>query len=120
MATTQIDELSPDYMGAERIALTLDPSQTRVAALESVLVQVDYAKTLPEGVVLPLELVVQGPSAGSYQRRAFTRVAPRTLVFTPREGGPHLVLLREVAHNRWVGKLRLDVEGETLERRRPL
>lgn len=118
--TTQIDELSPDYIGAERITLTLDAAQARVAALESVLVQVDYAKALPEGVVLPLLLEVQGPSPGSYQRRAFTRVAPKALVFTPREGGPHLVLLRELAHNRWVGKLRLDVEGETLERRRPL
>lgn len=116
MGSAQLDELAPRYMREDRIDVTLDSLQVRVAALESVLLSVSYQRTLPEGVVLPLIFEVQGPSPSSYQRRVYSRVAPTAVIFTPREGGTHLVVIRENAHNRWFGKLRLDVEGETIER----
>jgi hypothetical protein len=120
MGSPALDELSPPYLREERIDLTLDESIVTPAAFSSVLVNVDYARTLPEGVMLPLIMEVQGPSAQSYIRREFMRQAPDTLIFTPSEGGPHLVVLREVAHNRWWGRLHLSVEGERLDEPRPL
>ncbi len=115
-----LEELSPSYIREPRIALsiTLD-AVTKLApparAFQPVLLDVDYASTKPEGVVLPLLLEVQGPSPASYQRREFLHAAPDSLVFEPREGGTHLVTLREVAHNRWWGSLRVEVEGERLD-----
>lgn len=114
-----LDELSPPYVREARFDLTValgpDKLLAPIRAFTSVVIDVSYARTAPEGVMLPILLEVQGPSAGSYQRREFLRAPPASIIFTPREGGPHLVTLREVAHNRWHGSLRLDVEGERLE-----
>ncbi len=112
---TLLDDLSPSYVGEDRLDVRLDASQETVRALQPTLFTVDYSRALPEGVMLPLVLEVQGPSAGSYQRRIYTRV-PKSVVVTFREGGAHLVILKEVAHNRWHGKLRVQVEGDALER----
>ncbi len=120
MAGPSMEELSPRTLREDRIDLELDASVTTVAAFSSVLVNVSYSRTLPQGVLLPLIFEVQGPSAESYQKRVFYRHAPSSLVFTPVEGGPHLVALREAAHNRWWGRLHLDVEGERLDEPRPL
>jgi hypothetical protein len=109
-----IDEIAPPEIRAKRIALTLDPSVSVVRAFEPIVVNVDYAKTLPDDVMLPLILEVQGPSTESYQRREFIRVKPGSFVVRPREGGVHMVTLREAAHNRFWGSLRLDVQGEQL------
>lgn len=113
-----LDEISPRYIGEDRIDLSLDPSITVPGAFAPLLVNVSYARCEPNGVMLPLIFEAQGPSAESYIRRVFSRAAPASLIFTPREGGPHLVVLREAAHNRWWGRLRLSVEGETLDRRK--
>lgn len=118
MTDRLLDEIAPRYIREKRIDLTLDPAIVQVRAFNPVRVIVDYSRAAPEGVVLPLILEIQGPSAGSYQRREFLRVAPRALLWSPREGGVHLVVLREAAHNRWFGSLRLDVEGELLEPKR--
>ena len=67
------------------------------------------------GVELPLELIVQGTSDGSYQHRVFSRLTPALLAFTPREGEAHSVALRETGHNRWWGSLRFQVAGELLQ-----
>jgi len=115
-----MEELTPRTMREDRIDLSLDASVTVQRAFSSLLVNVSYARCAPEGVILPLILEVQGPSAESYQRREFYRHAPQSLVFTPVEGGPHLVTLREAAHNRWWGRLRLTIEGERLNEPRPL
>jgi hypothetical protein len=117
MAT--IDELSPAYVRDKRINLTLDVG-ARPRANSSVLVSVSYARTLPEGVALPLVLEVQGPSHRSYVRRDYTRAAPGSVIFTPQEGGPFVVTLREVGHNRWWGSLNLTVEGELIEPPKPV
>lgn len=107
------EELSPNYVRERRIELALAPLETPMA-LRPLLVTVSYARTLPEGVVLPLIFEVQGPSPQSYQRREFLRTAPRSIIFTPREGGEHLVSLREAYHNKWWGSLTVQVAGELL------
>lgn len=110
-----IEQLSPSYIADQRLVLQLPAGAAEPRAGTSVLVDVDYAGALPEGVELPLILDVRGPSSASTQRRVFRRVAPASVVFTPREGGAHYVVLREAFHNRWWGSLRLDVEGELLD-----
>lgn len=119
MSDSIAEEISPSYIREKRLDLTLDPSITVVRAFQSVLINVSYTRTLPGGVMLPLVLEIQGSSPESYQRREYTRTAPNSIIFTPREGGPHKVVLREVAHNRWWGVLSLDVAGEQLRPPRP-
>ena len=114
-----IDEISPSYLGDDRIALTLATTGA-LAAFAPISFAVDYSACLPEGIMLPLELIVQGPGAGSYQRRVFSRRAPNSLTFKPREGGSHLVILREVAHNRYWGRAKIKITGEELLVSRPL
>lgn len=120
MASAWQDEVSPSYLREDRIDLTLDASNADPAAFQSLLINVSYTRALPQGVMLPLILEVIGPSSTSYQRREFTRSAPNTLIITPREGGAHRVILREVAHNRWFGRLSLQVAGELLEAETPV
>lgn len=119
MVDSLIEEISPSYVRAKRFDLTLEPN-AKARANNALLVNVSYSRALPEGVMLPLVLEIQGTSSKSYQRREFTRAAPSAIIFTPREGGPHLVTLREAAHNRWFGTLKLDVEGELLDPPRPV
>jgi hypothetical protein len=119
MAETTLDELSPAYVRDKRITLAVEQG-AKVSAGRPLLLTVSYAKTLPEGVMLPLLLEVQGPSRASYVRREYTRAAPGAVIFTPREGGPFTVILREVAHNRWFGTLNLTVEGELIEPPKPV
>jgi hypothetical protein len=120
MAGPSLEELSPRTLREDKLDLQLDPSVITPRAFSSVLVNVSYERTLPEGVCLPLIFEAQGPSAGSYVKRIFTRHVPSSVVFTPAEGGPHLVTVREAAHNYWWGKLNLTVEGEQLDPPRPL
>lgn len=110
---TLIDELSPETIGEDRITLALAAGITPRAFLP-VLVEVDYGRCGPEGVVLPLELLIQAPSAGNVIRRVLRRAAPRSIAFTPREGGLHGVLVRELGHNRWNGHLRIVVTGDPM------
>lgn len=113
-----LEELAPTYLREPRLDLSLtlldDRTRQTPRAFQPVLVEVGYTRAEPEGVMLPLVLEVQGPSPESYQRRVFAHAAPASLTFTPREGGRHSVILREVAHNLWWGLLELDVEGELL------
>lgn len=110
-----VDEISPSTYGEDRIDLTLSQATPAPRAFEGVIVNVGYDRCAPEGVVLPLELTIVGPSgAATYQRRVFRRFAPQDIAFTPREGGQHLVRLGEAHHNRWFGSLELNVEGNSL------
>ena len=108
------DELSPGYVKERRIKLSLDPNTGVPRARQSVVIFVDYADALPEGIVLPLILEVQGPSALSYETRSFVRNAPQSLVVTPKEGGDYTVILRENAHNRWWGSVKFTAQGDQL------
>lgn len=109
-----IDSISPDYMGQDLISLQLNTETLEPRALSSVIVDVDYSSTEPEGVVLPLELTIRSPTPKNIVRRIFRTLRPSTIAFTPQEGGPHLVLLRETAHNRYVGILTIEVTGDRL------
>jgi hypothetical protein len=115
MSEVLLEEIAPRYVREKRFDLTLDAGISIVRAGASVVVNVSYVRSAPEGAMLPLLLEVQGPSPTSYQRRAYLRTAPASIVFSPREGGPHTLVLRELGHNKWFGTLNLDVEGELLE-----
>jgi len=116
---TVLDELSPRYIGEDRLKLSLGEEEAVLQAFRSIVVHVDYTATLPQSVVPPLVLEVSGPSVTSYHRRVFKR-PPASFVFTPLEGGPHTVTFREAAHNRWWGNLKLQIDGEQLDRERPI
>jgi hypothetical protein len=108
-----IDELSPATIGEDKIVLAVDPSTDPPTALKAVQINVDYGKADAEGgVALPLDLIIQGPTQESYIARTYRRFVPKTLSFVPIAAGVHLVLLREQAHNRWVGRLRIVVIGD--------
>lgn len=107
-----IDELSPLSVGSERIALAPADPLTPARAFSPFSVAVDYALCDPEGVVLPLEMVVTSPSKST--RTLFRRVVPTELTIHPDEGGPWIVVLREHAHNLWWGRLAIDVDGDRL------
>jgi len=117
--STSLDEICPRCIGEDRLVLQLQTMGV-VRAFTQTAISVDYSATAPEGVVLPLELLIQGPSPQSYARRVFMRSRPTTLIFTPREGGSHLITLREFAHNKWWGRLVVDVEGQQLQEPRPI
>jgi hypothetical protein len=106
-----LEELAPMYVGAEALALSVDPNAT-LQAFTAIDISVDYSGADPLGVRLPLELLITSPSPTNFRRRQFLRSAPDVISFTPQEGGRFLVVLREVGHNRLLGKLSLVVEGD--------
>ena len=107
-----LDEICPRTVREKKLDLSTDPESEAPRANRAVMLTVSYARTAPDGVVMSLIMEVQGPSATSYRKRVYRRTRPTTLLFTPREGGRHLVVLREAAHNRWWGSLALEVAGE--------
>lgn len=110
-----LDELAPLEVGSESLGLSLaDPTAT-LQAFRAININVDYSGAGDDGVQFPLELRITGPSPSSFEQHFFRRTAPSQLSFTPKEGGPYLVLLREVAHNRRKGKLVLEVAGERVD-----
>ncbi len=112
--TLPIDEIAPSYVKEKRFDLTLADDTGLPKANQSIVINVAYDRALPEGVVMPLILEVQGPSESSYQRREFLRTAPSSIVVIPREGGLFRVILREFAHNKWFGSVGFTVSGEPL------
>ena len=112
-----VDQMSPDYVGEDRITLSLDTSTSPARALSPVQINVDYALAEPQGASLPLELIVNGPT---YLRKLFRTVRPPFFVFIPELPGEHLVLLRETGHNRWVGRLLVEVVGDRFQTTNPI
>jgi hypothetical protein len=111
------DALSPSTYGEDRIDLTLSPETPTPIALSPVIILVAYDRADPEGICLPLELTITGPSGrGTFQRRFFRRVKPLEISFRPTEGGPTLIRLAELFHNRYIGRLVLDIAGNPLDR----
>lgn len=110
------EEFSPKIVGANRLKITLSPDTLTPAALTPVIFLVDYSgATADGGVVLPLEMLVQAPSTAGFKRATFTRTRPSALVYTPISSGPHLVLLREMWHNKFFGSLTFEVVGDPLD-----
>jgi hypothetical protein len=113
-----VDEISPREIGEDRINLELSTDTLNPIVFAPVIVIVSFERCLPEGVVLPLEFTVTGPSGkATFQRRYFRRVRPAEVTFRPTEGGSHLVRVAELFHNRWWGGLVIDVAGDPLDRR---
>jgi hypothetical protein len=112
-----IDEISPPYIGEDKITLALADPAAAVLAFVPFQITVDYSASLEEepkvGLVLPLELIFQSPT-GSYVRTLFERSKPSSLLLVPRRRGDHLILLREMFHNRWQGRLIVSVQGDDL------
>lgn len=115
----QVSEMFPDYIGAASIRLSpedLSPPRAQSPFILTVSIEPAATLALSVGLVLPLELTVTAPSAVNFYRHTFRRVIPSFVLFTPREGGEHLVVLRELRHNKWWGSLLLNVQGDTLPR----
>lgn len=108
-----IDEICPPYVGEDRIVVTIDPD-ANPRAFSPFVVKIDYSACDPEGVVPPIEVFLRAPSDANCERRIHRSSRPETAEFKPREGGLHLVLVRELHHNRWWGRLRVMVAGERL------
>ncbi len=115
-----LDELCPDDVG--RRALRLLPASSDPArAFKAVDLDVSLDPVLAQvaavvGLQLPLELTVTAPSRAGFMRHVYRRVAPSSVSFIPHEGGPHLVRLRELGHNRYWGAYVVEVIGEPLAR----
>jgi hypothetical protein len=109
-----IDDISPSYYGEDRLRLTLNDPDQLLQAFTAILIDVDYSRCLPEGIVRPLEFTVTAPSSVNSVRTVFRRLTPPQLAFTPREGGSHLIRLAEQFHNRWFGTLVLEISGDRL------
>lgn len=110
-----IDELSPAYVGEDRIKLSVDPNTDPPTVGKVVAIYIDYDACDPEGASLPFDFIVQGPTYTSYIERTYRRRRPVRLAFIPSEVGSHLILLREQRHNRWFGRLVIDVKGDLHE-----
>jgi hypothetical protein len=111
----RVDDICAGTLREKRIALALAAPEVPVRALAPVLLAVDYAGTLPDGLALPLVCEVHGPTEDSYSKHEFTRVQPVSLTFVPRRGGRHVIILREAAHHRWWGSLEVEVVGSDVE-----
>lgn len=108
---TAID-IAPEYIGAPNIVLQLAKALETPLAQRPVVINVSVVnEALVSGLMLPLELRISAPSASGFQTHLFTRLIPESFAFTPREGGQHLITLREVGHNRWGGALLCAVIG---------
>ena len=108
-----LDDICPLYVGAgSRVVLaaaTTEPPRAFQPFEVSVAIALEAATV---GVRLPLEMTITAPTPGNFVRHIYRHSVPTRITFTPREGGPHLVRLREVGHNRWWGALAIDVAGE--------
>jgi hypothetical protein len=113
--TTRIDEISPPYIGEDKLVLTLADPSLHLLAFQPFQVNIDYSATMPEGTALPMELVLQGPKAEQHKRRLFRRARPSSVILVPENRGRHFILFRELGHNRWQGRLEVDVEGDDLQ-----
>lgn len=112
--TDQLDIISPTNVGADRITITVDPVSEPLLAQRIITLNFDYGDTAPGGVVLPLILQVQpafGRGAG-YFEQVFRKRRPNSYAFALPSAGLWLVVLRECFHNRWQGRIQLDVGGE--------
>lgn len=116
--TKQLDQIAPPEIGEDRIQLAVNPSCLPLLALSLVIIDVDYSLAEPGGVELPIELIVQPPSTDGtgYVRTKYISHIPTCVMFTPIHAGRHLVLIKECCHNRWQGRLLIDVGGDEADK----
>lgn len=108
-----VEQISPAYIGAARIDLSLESPLEQARARRQIAITVGTDRCAPQGATPPFRMSVQGPSESSYYERYYTTI-PSRIAFTPSEGGIHSVTLAELYHNRWFGNLTLTVDGERL------
>ncbi len=109
-----LELISPLTIGEDRIVITVDPASQPLQPQKAITLQFDFTDTLPEGLVLPLDLEVQ-PAFGEgigYQRVRFDRYLPQSYAITVALAGQYLILLKETGHNFWQGRILLDVQGD--------
>jgi hypothetical protein len=111
-----LGELVPGYIGEElltvELARPLDPRR----AYSPIDVAITLAPSgVERGLALPIEIIVQAPSARYFERHLFRRSVPSSFSFTPKQGGRHLVRVQETGHNEWWGALVVDVAGDREE-----
>lgn len=116
MTAAIIDTISPDFMAAKRITVSVNKDCEPLMAFKRIVIDIDYTATEPEGVVLPLELIVQpgfggGGPANGYRRKVFKYTAPESYTFTVPSSGDYLILVREIFHNKWQGSTVITVGG---------
>ena len=118
--TQLVEEINPDFVKTKRLTITNADALTKPLAFNTLVFDVDYSAADEfGGIVMPLEMIVTGPSDSSFVREVFglelggisQRDPPTSIAFTPREGGRFNVMIREVGHNKLFGTLQLDVEG---------
>jgi hypothetical protein len=108
-----LDDICPLYVGAGARIVLVPETTEPPRAFQPFEVSVALAlEAVASGVRLPLEMTITAPTPGNFVRHIYRYLVPTRITFTPREGGPHLVRLREVGHNRWWGALAINVAGE--------
>ena len=110
-----VDEISPPYVGEDKLVLALADPQASILANVPFQVDVDYSAAEPNGLELPMVLILQAPDGSETVNRKFSRSFPSSLLLKATMRGQHFILLRELYHNRWQGRLIVDVEGEDLQ-----
>lgn len=109
------DALRSESAASQSISLQLaDPNATR-RAHHAIALNVFGT----EGLSLPLEMLITGPSAATGRRppkrHTYRKLIPSRVSFIPREGGEHLVVLREQNNDRTWGYLLVTVTGTILK-----
>lgn len=114
---SRLDEISPEFMGEDRIRLAVDPT-SRLETGARVSVLIDYGSVGPTGVTPPIIATASpaGEDGFGAQRQEFEDRRPTVFTFVARVAGQWLVVVRESAHNRWQGRLLVDIVGEEVER----
>ena len=114
---SRMDIIAPVTIGEDKITLSIEESSEPLQAFKVLQINFDYTDAGVAGIAVPLELIVQpgfggGGVANGYQRKLYTRTAPTMFLYRPPAAGQYLILLREMHHNRWQGRLLIDVAGE--------
>lgn len=112
---SRIDDISPRFVGEDRITVTLDPTSDPPFVERPITVNFDYsAADVDGGVVPPLTVKVRptfGDGTGAIDK-TFSGPRPSSFTFRLFGAGRHLIVIKESAHNRWQGRLEIDVQGE--------
>ncbi len=110
------EQVCPVSIGSVGFKLALENPAARPRAHQPVAITIDSTPAGRLGVQLPIEIrVSSGSSAESFRSVIYRDMVPTRFVFFPHEGGPHVVRVSEVYHQRFVGILQLDVEGDRLD-----
>ena len=110
---TTVDILSPAYVGEDRITIELNKATQNPRVRDALVIDIDYTATMPEGTTPPIEIVYKSAvDPDAYGRVVYRSRLPTSFSFSPLSAGNYLIRLRELGHNRWQGRLEIDVSGD--------